>query len=381
VSTTEYYIGLMSGTSIDAIDAALVTFKQQENQLVSFVSYPVPESIRDRLHQFIQAGPEATLEEYAHLDVVMGHLFTEAVTALLKKSGLQAEQITAIGSHGQTLYHQPDGNMPTSLQAGDPNIIAEKSTITTVADFRRRDIAAGGQGAPLVPAYHQAMLQSTTENRCIVNIGGIANITVLPANLDASITGFDTGPGNTLLDQWSKLHRGNNIDIDAAFAKQGIANKALLDKLLSDPYFSKPIPKSTGREYFHLSWLDKYIQNNHLSPEDIQATLCELTAFSILDAIKTYAQDTEKLFVCGGGVHNPELMRLLESNEMNMEVNSSETAGINPDHMEAMAFAWLARQTILGLTGNLTSVTGARTHTLLGGIYPGKKQGQPIQNN
>jgi anhydro-N-acetylmuramic acid kinase len=372
MKTTEYFIGLMSGTSIDAIDAALVEISDQHTRLATFVSYPVPKDISTQLHRFIQSGTEARLDEYSRLDVIMGHLFAEAVSELLKTAGLKAEQIMAIGSHGQTLYHQPDGDTPTSLQIGDPNIIAEQSTITTVADFRRRDIAAGGQGAPLVPAYHQAMFHSSMENRCVVNIGGIANITILPADANAPVLGFDTGPGNTLLDQWIMRHLDRNMDTDAAFAQQGIANNDLLHHLLSDPYFSRPIPKSTGREYFNLKWLDKSIKNFNLRAEDIQATLCELTACSILNAMQTHAADTKKLLVCGGGARNPELMRLLGNNAEQISVDSCSAYGIDPDHVEAMAFAWLAYQTIRGHTSNITSVTGATFNTILGGIYPGK---------
>lgn len=372
METPEYYIGLMSGTSIDAIDAALVEISGEQTRLAGFINHPLPEEVTAQLHRFIQSGAEARLNEYSRLDVIMGHLFADAIAALLKTYQLDAAQVTAIGSHGQTLYHQPDGDTPTSLQIGDPNIIAQQSAITTVADFRRRDIAAGGQGAPLVPGYHQAMFHSIDEDRCIVNIGGIANITILPADPEKPVYGFDTGPGNTLLDQWVMQQQGKTMDTDAIFAKQGKAHQDLLHQLLSDPYFSQAIPKSTGREYFNLNWLEHYTARLNLRPEDIQATLCELTATSIVNAIMEVAGDTQQLLVCGGGAHNPEIMRLLRNKATHCSVDSTSTYGIDPDHVEAMAFAWLAYKTIKGHTGNITSVTGAQSNAILGGIYPGK---------
>ncbi len=369
----ESYIGLMSGTSIDAIDAVLVDFTEQGAQLKASLSYPIDAGLKARLHRLCRAGAHASVDEYSQLDVNMGRLFADAVKQLLQQAVVDAKQIAAIGSHGQTVYHNPEGDTPTSLQIGDPNIIAEQTGITTVADFRRRDIAAGGQGAPLVPAFHQALLQQDDEARAIVNIGGIANVTLLPAKTDQAVLGFDTGPGNTLLDQWALRHIKQNMDKDAQFCRQGNSNTTLLQTLLADPYFSRPLPKSTGREYFNLDWLDGYLNDTSLSPADVQASLCELTATTIMDAINTYAPSSRRLIVCGGGVHNPALMDLLKNNKSAIAVDSSAQYGVDPDYLEGMAFAWLAYQTLHGKNGNLNSVTGAHSDRILGGIYPGER--------
>ena len=368
----ESYIGLMSGTSIDAIDTVLVDFTEDQVELKGSLSYPINSDLKDRLHRLCRSGKQASLGEFSQLDICMGRLFADAVGQLLNHCGVNATQITAIGSHGQTVYHNPEGDTPTSIQIGDPNIIAEQTGITTVADFRRRDIAAGGQGAPLVPAFHQAIFQQDNEARAIVNIGGIANVTLLPAKTDDAVLGFDTGPGNTLLDQWVMRHIKQNMDKDAQFCRQGNSNTALLQTLLADPYFSRPLPKSTGREYFNLDWLDNYLNDTSLSPADIQASLCELTATTIIDAIRTHAPATRRLIVCGGGVHNPVLMGLLKNNNAAIAVDSSTQFGVDPDYVEGMAFAWLAYRTLHGKNGNIKSVTGAHSERILGGVYPGE---------
>ncbi len=367
----ESYIGLMSGTSIDAVDCVLVTFENNDVHLRAYLDHPVSNDIKTRLHALSRSAKQASLDEYSQLDVIMGRLFADAANQLLTNTGMSAAQITAIGSHGQTVYHQPEGDTPTSIQIGDPNIIAELTGITTVADFRRRDIAAGGQGAPLVPAFHQAIFQVPDEVRTIVNIGGIANVTLLPANPDEPVRGFDTGPGNTLLDQWAMRHLGQAMDRDGEFARQGNSNAALLQKLVFDPYFARPLPKSTGREYFNLDWLDGYLAESRVNPEDVQASLCELSANTIINAISKHAPQTHRIIVCGGGAHNPVLMALLNNNDAGFIVESSAAYGVDPDYIEGMAFAWLAHQTLQGRYGNIRSVTGARTDCILGGIYPG----------
>jgi anhydro-N-acetylmuramic acid kinase len=368
----EFYIGLMSGTSIDSIDAALVSFAQDVPEISAYHSEAIPADIKDRLHHLCWLGENAPLLEVSQLDVITGHLFSKAVNKLLDSHQIEAKQVTAIGSHGQTIFHNPDSQTPSSIQIGDPNIIAENTGITTVADFRRRDIAAGGQGAPLVPAFHQAVFQRPGEDRVIVNIGGIANITILPGDKDAVVSGFDTGPGNTLLDQWVKRHQGKGMDKDAAFARLGTVDNELLKRLLSDPYFSRPPPKSTGREYFNIAWLEQYINQASTRPEDIQASLCALTAISIMQSIESHAPATKRLLVCGGGAHNPVIMQALRDNPQNIEVASSLEYGIDPDHVEAIAFAWMARQTLQHQHSSIAAVTGARSDTILGGIYPGR---------
>lgn len=363
----EYFIGLMSGTSIDGIDAALVEFDQNQFQLKAFYYQPFSNELKSRIHAISQADQAISLSEYGHLDSLMGICFAEAANAVLNKSGLTKSAISAIGSHGQTVYHAPEGDCGFTLQIGDPNRIAELSGITTIADFRRRDIAAGGEGAPLVPAFHQAVFNPERATKVILNIGGIANISVLDGE---KILGFDTGPGNTLMDYWCQLNTGKNYDENGAWAESGHVHEALLSKLNADPYFFAPAPKSTGKEYFSINWLNSLISDyQNIAPEDVQATLCQLTADSIAEAIKLHAANAREVLVCGGGAHNHTLIKRIE-NQLKIPVTSTSNAGIDPDHVEAIAFAWLARQTMLGLPGNLPAVTGASHPVVLGGIYP-----------
>jgi anhydro-N-acetylmuramic acid kinase len=369
---TELYIGLMSGTSLDGIDAALVEFKDHHVQLIAFEYQPFPDHIKNQLEQISDANAMIFLKDYGAMDTRMGVLFAQIIDTLLTKANIPATAIRAIGSHGQTIYHEPNTNFPFSLQIGDPNIIAETTGITTIADFRRRDIAAGGQGAPLVPAFHQAVFGHPTEHRCVVNIGGIANITILPAPESATVIGFDTGPGNILMDQWIQKHRSLNYDQQGEWAKSGNINHDLVTLLKKDPYFQTDPAKSTGKEYFSLDWIYQTISVTDYPVADIQASLCYLTATTITDAIQKYAPDTEQVLICGGGIHNDYLLQLLEQN-LTCPVSSTELYGIHPDHVEAIAFAWLAKQTLHHLTGNLKEVTGASHNVILGGIYQGKQ--------
>lgn len=365
---TELYIGLMSGTSLDGIDAALVEFSDNKLHLIDFVYQPYNDTLKAHLKQLSDAHNLLFLKDYGAMDAQLGLLFAQTVETLLAKTNVSANTIKAIGSHGQTVYHEPIPPLAFSLQIADPNIIAEKTGITTVADFRRRDIAAGGQGAPLVPAFHQAVFSHATEHRCIVNIGGIANITILPPNASAPVIGFDTGMGNTLIDQWIEKHLNLSHDANGAWARTGNINYALAEQLKQDPYFQLAPAKSTGKEYFSLTWLEKNCQLEHYKPEDIQATLTYLTAVTITDAIKHYAANTEQVLICGGGTHNDYLLELITA-QLPCSVHSTEVYGIHPDHVEAMAFAWLARQTLNHATGNLKEVTGAKHNVVLGGIY------------
>lgn len=367
----ELYIGLMSGTSLDGIDAAVVDFQNDKIQLVGFECLPFSSDIQDEIQKLSKPDAQVSLKTYGAMDTKLGHLFAEAVNAVLAKTGIPATEIRAIGSHGLTVYHAPELKYPFSLQIGDPNVIAEKTGITTVADFRRRDIAVKGQGAPLVPAFHRAVFQHTDEHRCIVNIGGIANVTILPKQGDATVTGFDTGPGNTLMDLWIKLHKNQPYDKNGAWAQTGKVNRKLVDLLRQDPYFDAKPPKSTGKEYFSLPWVYQYFDAFSYQAEDVQASLCFLTAQTICDAIKQYAPTAKRVLICGGGIHNDYLLELIGQN-IDCPVESTENYGLNPDHVEAMAFAWLARQTLLHLPGNLKEVTGATDAVILGGIYPGK---------
>lgn len=383
----ELYIGLMSGTSLDGIDAALVDFIDNKVCLVEFEYLPLSAEIQSTIQRLSKPDALISLKEYGTMDARLGHLFAEAVNTLLAKADVPTSSINAIGSHGLTVYHAPDirlpgiaklsqpvekqcDQFPFSLQIGDPNIIAELTGITTVADFRRRDIAAKGQGAPLVPAFHQAVFQHPDEHRCIVNIGGIANITVLPKHQSADIIGFDTGPGNTLMDLWIKLQQNQLYDKNGAWAQSGKIDHDLIALLKQDAYFNAAPPKSTGKEYFSLPWIYQYFDAFSYKAEDVQASLCFLTAITICEAIKKYAPATERVLICGGGIHNDCLLKLIRQN-MNCPVESTEHYGLHPDHVEAMAFAWLARQTLNKLPGNLKEVTGALNSAILGGIYPG----------
>jgi anhydro-N-acetylmuramic acid kinase len=365
------YIGLMSGTSLDGIDVAVVDFAAGW-RLIDTGYRPFPSELREQLHTL--CGDSAIdVDLLGRTDGALATLYAEAVQAVLQKNSLKAGEIAAIGCHGQTIRHRPrmrgtpPQTLPYTLQIGDPNRIAELTGITTVADFRRRDLAAGGQGAPLVPAFHAFALGSTEEQRAIVNIGGIANITLLtPAS---AISGFDTGPGNCLLDNWTQQHFQQPCDRGGALAANGTLDLPLLSGLLQDPYFALPPPKSTGREYFNLGWLRGYLPSSQLDALDILATLTHLTAHSIANAIRHTAPHTGRVLVCGGGVHNDYLMRVLAEQLAPCPIGSTAEAGLNPDFVEAAAFAWLTKQTMEHKAGNLPSVTGAERAVILGGVY------------
>lgn len=365
---SELYIGLMSGTSLDGIDAALVNLNDNAVKLLAFEYLPFSMEIQRELQQLSAPHALMTLQRYGEMDTRLAQWFVKVVKTLLNKQNLPASAITAIGSHGQTVHHCPTGAFAFSLQIGDPNYIAQKTGITTVADFRRRDIAAGGQGAPLVPAFHQAVFHNENETRCIVNIGGIANVTVLPADKNQAVLGFDTGTGNVLLNQWIQKHCEDCYDANGNWASTGEVQFELVNLLKQDAYFSLLPPKSTGVDYFSLEWLENQCELHHYKPEDVQASLCYLTAVTICDAILSVAPDTARILVCGGGVHNAYLMQLLRENAFCI-VQSTADFGLHPDHVEAIAFAWLAKQTLHKKTGNLQAVTGATEAVVLGGIY------------
>jgi anhydro-N-acetylmuramic acid kinase len=365
----QFFIGLMSGTSADGIDAALVEFTPAPELRAShFLAYDP--ALRTRILQ-LAAGDAAgdAIDIAGGLDTELGEWFARAANALLEKEKIPAQQLRAIGSHGQTIRHRPNNPHPFSWQIADPNVIAARTGVTVVADFRRRDLALGGQGAPLVPAFHRAVFSDPNESRAVVNIGGIANVTLLPMD-QSPVTGFDTGPGNVLLDIWSSRQLKQSHDADGAFAATGHVDTDLLHALLADAYFTAPPPKSTGREHFNAAWLDRHLQHTRVSAQDVMATLVELSAQSILDAILHHAVHTARVLVCGGGTHNRYLMQRLESLFGESRVASTEQYGIHPDWVEAMAFAWLAHETLENRPGNLPDVTGASRATVLGAIYP-----------
>lgn len=357
------YIGLMSGTSADGIDATLVDLSDKQPRLLTSHYAKFDSTLREAILSFSQPR-ENEINSLAELDVRLGKAFAHAANELLKKSNTHYSEIQAIGSHGQTLRHCPSREF--TLQIADPNIIASKTNITTVADFRRADIAHGGQGAPLVPAFHHAVFSTDTCPRVIINIGGIANITFLPHHQTQPIIGFDTGPGNTLLDAWIQTHHQKSYDHHGNWAKAGSVHQSLLTDLLQDTYFSLPSPKSTGSDYFNLSWLASHLSES-ISPVDVQATLLELTARSIIDGIPAFKNG--EIFICGGGVHNHYLMNRLSQLAHPAPVYSTQSVGIDPNLIESMAFAWLAKQTLERKPGNITTVTGAKQAVILGAIY------------
>ena len=367
----QYYLGLISGTSADGIDAALVRFDGDATharpELAFGRTYPWDPALRARLVELGQRTAMLTLDEVGELDVRIGRAFAQAAKAAIEASGVATADIAAIGSHGQTLRHRAQGEIPFTLQLGDPSTIAERCGVRVVADFRRRDVAAGGHGAPLVPAFHAATLHSDAEDRAALNLGGIANFTLLPAN--GAVRGFDTGPANGLMDAWCLRHSGQAYDMGGGFAAQGRIDEALLARLLDEPWFALPPPKSTGRDQFHLAWMESKLRGD-VAPADVQATLLALSVRTIADALRAAQPHTQRVIACGGGVHNPLLMAALAAAMPGSVVESSAMHGLDPDFVEAMAFAWLARETLAGRPGNLPAVTGAAGPRVLGAIYP-----------
>ncbi|SJN53837.1 Anhydro-N-acetylmuramic acid kinase [Vibrio ruber DSM 16370] len=365
----ELYIGVMSGTSLDGVDVALIEIDGQNIQLLSSAIYPMPESIKQNILD-ICTGQPTHLPAIGRLDHRLGHLFADAVNALLEQSGYQAEDIRAIGCHGQTVYHHPDGDTPFTMQLGDAHIVATKTGIDTVADFRRKDMALGGQGAPLVPAFHRVVFPHKNATLVVLNIGGIANISVIRP--EQPLLGYDTGPGNILMDAWCQYHTQEKYDQDAQMARSGHIDTALLELMKQDRYFSQRPPKSTGREYFNLDWVWSKVKllNRPIAPEDVQRTLCRLTAETIADQSCLYASGVQpRLFVCGGGANNPLLMQELQTLLKDWLVSGTSEQGVDNDYMEAMAFAWLAYQRIHELPSNVPEVTGATQAVSLGVIY------------
>ncbi|MDX6022038.1 anhydro-N-acetylmuramic acid kinase [Scandinavium sp. V105_16] len=367
------YIGVMSGTSLDGVDVVLAAMDESIVAQQASLSYPIPIAIKEAILAICQ-GQQLTLSQYGQLDTRLGHLFADAVLALMAQEKLSASDIVAIGCHGQTVWHEPDGEAPHTLQIGDNNIIAARTGVTVVGDFRRRDIALGGQGAPLVPAFHHALLAVPHERRIVLNIGGIANLSMLSPGLP--VKGHDTGPGNMLMDAWIWRQCGKPYDKDAEWAHTGKISLPLLQEMLSDPWFALPAPKSTGREYFNYGWLEHQLAKHPgVAAKDVMTTLTELTAVTISEQV-LLSGGCERLLVCGGGSRNPLLMARLAALLPGTEVSTTDDAGVSGDDMEGLAFAWLAWRTLAGLPGNLPSVTGASMPTVLGAIFPAN----PAQN-
>ncbi|MEQ9566132.1 MAG: anhydro-N-acetylmuramic acid kinase [Pseudomonadales bacterium] len=363
-----YFIGLMSGTSMDAVDTAVVDFSGSQPHLIAYEQYPIDPDTKTSIRKINTQSP---VEEVSRQDYLIGEMFATAVNRILADQKIASRSIVAIGCHGQTILHLPDSPEPRTMQIGDPNIIAERTGIATAADFRRMDMAAGGQGAPLAPAFHDQVFRKTGINRAILNIGGIANLSLLSADPSIEIMGFDTGPGNGLMDDWCQRHLGKDMDENSDWASTGKLIEELLIDMLSDPYFEMPAPKSSGRDYFNIAWIESKISRLGCDPrpEDVQATLLELTRRNICDAIENFARETQEIYVCGGGVHNKRLMQSIRDTLHGKLVTDTHQLGIDPDAVEAVTFAWLAKCRLEGTSGNSPSVTGAKARCVLGGLY------------
>ncbi|HKY69389.1 MAG TPA: anhydro-N-acetylmuramic acid kinase, partial [Gammaproteobacteria bacterium] len=354
-----YYVGLMSGTSLDGIDAILVQFSKAPScKIIATHFHKIPKLIREQILS-LTMNPTCSLIQIGTLNTELGSLFADSVLSLLKKASVTPSQIKAIGSHGQTLWHAPNQAYPFSWQIGNPAVIAARTKIMTIADFRSNDVACGGQGAPFAPAFHQWLFQDKNQNRFIVNIGGISNITVLTTHSD-DVIGYDTGPGNALLDAWCQKNRNLPFDQDGQWASQGKCDETLLEKLLADPYFQRLPPKSTGKEFFNLAWLAQYLKERTYQPEDVQATLVALTAQCIVSGLLSYS-NKGCVYLCGGGTHNEALVsKIRERLPPSFTLDSTEPLGLDPDWVEAACFAWLAKQRAQQQPINLCAITGSK---------------------
>lgn len=361
------YIGLMSGTSADGIDATLIEINGHQVELKGHLEVPHNAALRAAILNLCESGNHE-IDRMGELDQQLGKAFAQAAMALLQQQQLSPTQITAIGSHGQTIRHRPSAKHAFTLQIADPNQIAQLTGITTVADFRRRDMAAGGEGAPLAPAFHQAMFSHPHEERLIINIGGISNISHLRGR--ALVSGFDSGPGNALMDGWIHRHKNQNYDTDGQWAGTGKIDHQLLEKMMEHPYLSRPTPKSTGREEFHMSWLDSLLTTLPAAPteRDVQATLLEYTCQSIALHLQALGAHPQGIYICGGGAQNGALMNRL-SEVCPAPVSSTDVLGVAPQQVEGAAFGWLAHQTLCKAKGNCPAVTGAEKEVVLGGVY------------
>ena len=363
----DLYVGLISGTSMDAVDAVLVDFRATPLSLIASSAAPLDARLRDRITAVIESPEHASLDEIGQIDGAVAREFAKSVLELLRRSGARPSDVAAIGSHGQTLRHRPDLPLPFTWQIGDPNVLAELTGITVVGDFRRRDVAAGGQGAPLLPVFHDQVFRSDREDRVILNLGGIANITLLARGRE--VAGFDTGPANRLLDAWISRQRDRPFDEHGAWASSGHIDAGLLNRLLAEPYLALPPPKSTGRELFNVPWLLERLGTEERRPEDVQATLLHYTAATVADAVRRYAPGAS-VYACGGGAHNAALLAALGRRLAPAPVTTTASLGLDPDYVEAIAFAWFARRTLAGLPSSAPSVTGARGARILGAIFP-----------
>lgn len=366
-----YYVGLISGTSIDCIDAVILDCSNSLPKLVAYHEHPIDKTTKQTIAALCLPG-DNEIDRMGMMDIRIGELFAEATQAVLAKAKLKPSAITAIGSHGQTIRHRPPketNNRGFTLQIGDANTIVERTGITTVADFRRRDMSAGGQGAPFAPAFHQGITPSDIETCAFLNMGGIANITLV--HQGKVVCGFDTGPANGLMDAWILKHKDLPFDEDGQWAKSGNAHAGLLAQLKSHPYFSLPAPKSTGREEFHLPWFESILANisEELAAADVQATLLRFSSETIADQISAQAHTPSVIYCCGGGARNSALLESLQSILTSAQVTTTDELGIAPDWIEACAFAWLAKQRLENKAISLSAVTGAKHECIAGAVY------------
>ena len=371
MKTAVRYVGVMTGTSVDGLDVAVLDVTATPPRIPHATTVALPGDLAADLLALGKPGKDE-IDRAGACDAALGEFIGKAVLDCLGLWKIDPAQVRAIGCHGQTIRHRPDSTPPFTLQIGDPNRVAEITGIDTVADMRRRDIAAGGQGAPLAPLFHDALFRDGERHRIVVNIGGIANATMLPAGSD-SILGFDTGPGNALVDAWTRHHKDEPYDRRGAWASQGQVAQGLLDALRNDPFVLRKPPKSTGKEVYNLDYISRAVARFDLSPMDVQATLLEFTAWSITYAVERWGPGTGDVVACGGGRHNRALMKRLESSLSAYRVLRADDLGVDGDALEAAAFAWFAHRTLAGLPSNAPAVTGAEGPRVLGAIYPGKQ--------
>ena len=372
-NSVRHFIGLMSGTSLDGVDAVLMRQDAATGARMTLVDHhfiAMPYGLRQEF-MALQSPQENELHRSQIAGQALVECYVQAIAALLQKTGIDPAQIAAIGAHGQTIRHQPGSGYSVQLNA--PHALVEATGITVISDFRQRDIAAGGQGAPLVPVFHASVFNTSRQKGgCIIaNIGGMANLTYLPPpGSEARVIGFDCGPGNVLMDAWVEAHNGERFDRDGQFAASGKKNDALLNQLLTHEFFAQKPPKSCGREQFNLEWIQAQAAPFNLSLEDVQATLLAFTARTLADAVRNYCGPAVELLVCGGGAHNPQLMRALAEELPNLQIDTTARYDMDPNIIEAAAFAWLAQRTLDGLPGNLSAVTGSAGPRILGNITP-----------
>ncbi len=358
------FVGVMSGTSLDGADAALVDFSSKSPRTLAFATAPFGNDLRERLLKLSQPGDDG-LDLAGTVSLELAGMYARAVDGVLAEGGVGAGEVTAIGCHGQTVRHRPEQRF--TIQLNDPARLAELTGIDVVADFRRRDMAAGGEGAPLVPAFHEAVFRHPSLSRVVVNIGGISNVTWMPAG--GPTRGFDCGPGNVLLDGWARIHLGKPFDQDGAWAERGKTDPALLDTFLAEPFLHAKPPKSTGRELFRAEWLEERLAGNH-RPVDVQSTLADFTARAVMDAIDRYCEKTEEIYLAGGGARNRSLVSRIAKLARGRPVAPTDALGVPSGHVESMAFAWLAMKCVRREAVDLTAATGAKGPRILGAIYP-----------